>query len=137
MAALSLVFLLIAIVMGSIINPSVLQALGTLGAAICKVYNWLVEVIAGLAALIVAPFFWLVSLFTRLFPPKPKSSASAGQPPKRPRFPVHTPSTFDVIIPFVRIILPILFLLLVFLLICCALPRRRTVPVTSQRHKED
>ncbi len=136
-AALSLVFLLVAIFMGSIINPSFLQALAPIGAAIGKVYNWLVEVVAGLAVLIAAPFFWLVSLFTGLFPPKPKSSASAGQPPKRPRFPVHTPSTFDVIIPFVRIILPILFLLLVFLLIWWALRRRRRVRVTAQRKKED
>lgn len=136
-AALSLVFLLIAIVMSSIINPSFLQALAPIGAAIGKVYNWLVEVIAGLAVLIAAPFFWLVSLFTSLFPPKPKSSASEGQPPKRPRFPVHTPSAIDMIIPFVRIILPMLFLLLVFLLIWWALRRRRRVRVTAQRKKED
>ncbi len=136
-ASLGLLFLLVAILVSSTINPSFIQALAPVGAAIARAYDWLVQAVAGLAVIIATPFFWLVYLFTRLFPPKPKSNPSQGQPPKAPKSAVHAPPEVGALVPFVKIILPILFLLLIFFLIWWALRRRRRVRVRAQRRKGD
>lgn len=136
-ASLGVIFLLVAILVSSTVNPSFIQALAPVGAAIARAYDWLVQVVAGLAVIIATPFFWLVYLFTRLFPPKPKSTTSQGRPPKTPKSPVHTPPDAGALVPFVKIILPILLLLLIFFLIWWALRRQRRVRVRAQQQKGD
>ena len=135
--SLGLIFLFVALVVSNTVNPSILQALAPLGAVIARVYEWLVEVVANLAVLIATPFFWLAYLFTRLFPLKgPNPSRNQGQP-RRTKLPSFHPGSAAGIVPFVKIILPILFLLLVFALIWWALRRRRRVRIRVQRQRED
>ena len=136
-ASLGLIFLLVAILVSSTVNPSFIQALAPVGAAIARAYDWLVGIVADLAVLIATPFFWLLYLFTRLFPPKPKSNTSQGQPPKPPKLPGHPVPEAGALVPFVKIILPVLLLLLIFFLIWWALRRRRRVRVRAQQQKED
>src|SRR5215469_17009419 len=136
-ASLGLLFLLVAILVSSTVNPSFIQALAPVGAAIARAYDWLVQVVADLAVIIATPFFWLVYLFTRFFPPKPKSNTPQGRPPKAPKLPVHAPPEAGALVPFVKIILPVLLLLLIFFLIWWALRRRRRVRVRAQQQKGD
>ena len=136
-ASLGLIFLLVAILVSSTVNPSFIQALAPVGAALARAYDWLVGVVAGLAVIIATPFFWLVYLYTRLFPPKPKSNPSQGRPPKAPKSLVHTPPEAGALVPFVKIILPILLLLLIFFLIWWALRRRRRIRVGAQQQRGD
>src|SRR5260221_2721588 len=136
-ASLGLIFLLVAILVSSTVNPSFIQALAPVGAAIARDIDWFVRIVANLAVLISTPFFWLVYLYTRLFPPKPKSNPSQGQPPKPPKLPGHPVPEAGVLVPFVKIILPVLLLLLIFFLIWWALRRRRRVRVRAQQQKED
>ncbi len=136
-ASLGLLFLLVAILVSSTVNPSFIQALAPVGAAIARAYDWLVGIVADLAVLIVTPFFWLVYLYTRLFPQKPKSNPSQGQPPKAPKLPGHPTPEAGALVPFVKIILPVLLLLLIVFLIWWALRRRRRVRVRAQQQKED
>lgn len=135
--SLGLIFLFVALLVSSTINPSILQALAPLGAVIARVYGWLVEVIASIAVLIATPFFWLAYLFTRLFPPKALSFPRNQGQPGRPKLPSFNPGSAALIVPFVKIILPILLLLLVFALIWWALRRRRRVRISVQRQRED
>ncbi len=135
--SLGLVLFLVAILVSSSVNPSFLQTLAPLGAAIARAYDWLVEVVADVAVIIATPFFWLLYLFTRLFPPKaPGSNTNQGQL-SRPKLPSFTPNSTSAIIPFVKIILPIVILLLIFALIWWTLRRRRRVRIAVQRQKED
>src|SRR5258707_7671010 len=136
-ASLGLLFLLVAILVSSTVNPSFIQALAPLGAAIARAYDWLVGIVAVLEVMIATPFFLLLYLFTRLFPPKPKSNTSQVQPPKPPKLPVHSAPEAGALVPFVKIILPVLLLLLIFFLIWWALRRRRRVRVRAQQQKED
>src|SRR5260221_11598239 len=136
-ASLVLIFLLVAILVSSTVNPSFIQALAPVGAAIARAYDWLVGIVADLAVIIATPFFWLLYLFTRLFPPKPKSNTSQGQPPKPPKLPGHPVPEAGALVPFVKIILPVLLLLLIFFLIWWALRRRRRVRVRAQQQRED
>ncbi len=135
--SLGLIFLFVALLVSSTINPSILQALAPLGAVIAGVYGWLVEVIASIAVLIATPFFWLAYLLTRLFPPKALSFPRNQGQPGRLKLPSFNPGSAALIVPFVKIILPILFLLLVFALIWWALRRRRRVRISVQRQRED
>src|SRR5260370_16154389 len=135
-ASLGLIFLLVAILVSSTVNPSFIQALAPVGVAIARAYDWLVGIVADLAVLIATPFFWLVYLFTRLFPPKPKSNTSQGQPPKPPKLPGHPVPEAGVLVPFVKIILPVLLLLLIFFLIWWALRRRRRGRAWAHQQKE-
>lgn len=136
-ASLGFLFLLVAILVSSTVNPSFIQALAPVGAAIARAYDWLVGIVADLAVIIATPFFWLVYLFIRLFPPKPKSNTSQFQPPKPPKLPAHPTPEAGALVPFVKIILPVLLLLLVFFLIWWALRRRRRVRVRTQQQKGD
>jgi Domain of unknown function (DUF4129) len=134
---LGLVFLFIALLVSSTLNPSFFQSLTPLWTVIGKVYNWLVEVVADLAVLIATPFFWLFYLFTRLFPPKAPSTPNRGSL-KRPVQPAHNPNPdAALILPFVKIILPIVFLLFVFALIWWTLRRLRRIPRRVNRQTQD
>jgi hypothetical protein len=135
--SLGLVFLLIALLVSSAVNPSSLQALAPLGAIIATVYNWLVVAVADLAVLIATPFFWLLYLYTRLFPPKVPVSPQNGVLHKPPKLPAYSPGTPALLVPLVKIILPIVFLLLVFALVWWALRRRRRAGRRINRRDQD
>ncbi len=134
--SLGLALLLIALLVGSTVNPSFLQSLAPLWTALGAVYNWLVVVIAGLAVLIVTPFFWLAYLFTRLFPPGSPRTPKQG-PLRTPKTPAYNPESVALIVPFVKIILPILVLLLVFALLWWTLRRRRRLRSRVNPHNQD
>ena len=135
-AAFGLLILLVTVVVGSVAVPSFLKEIqGPLGVA----YDWLVNVIAYAIVLLVTPLFWLISWFEANHPPRfspihlPKGGVSRFSHPK--------PSTaldsfFIILIPILKVILPIAFILSMLLLIRWALRRRRVQLVAKRRDEE-
>jgi hypothetical protein len=135
-AAFGLLILLVTVVVGSVAVPSFLKEIqGPLGVA----YDWLVNVIAYAIVLLVTPLFWLVSWFEANHPHRiapihfPKGGVSRFSHPK--------PSTaldsfFIILIPMLKVVLPIAFILLMLLLIRWALRRRRVQLVAKRRDEE-
>ncbi len=135
-AAFGLLILLVTVVVSSVAVPSFLKEIqGPLGV----VYDWLVNVIAYTIVLLVTPLFWLISWFEANHPSRiapihlPNGGVSSFSHPK--------PSTaldtfFIILIPILKVVLPIAFILLLLLLIRWAL-RRRRVQLVAKRQDEE
>ena len=135
-ATFGLLILLVTVVVGSVAVPSFLKEIqGPLGVA----YDWFVNVIAYTIVLLVTPLFWLISWFEANHPSRiapihlPNGGVSRFSHPK--------PSTaldsfFIILIPILKVVLPIAFILLLLLLIRWAL-RRRRVQLVAKRQDEE
>ena len=135
-ATFGLLILLVTVVVGSVAVPSFLKEIqGPLGVA----YDWFVNVIAYTIVLLVTPLFWLISWFEANHPSRiapihlPNGGVSRFSHPK--------PSTaldsfFIILIPILKVVLPIAFILLILLLIRWALRRRRVQLVAKRRDEE-
>jgi hypothetical protein len=124
-ASFGVAFLLIAFLIGSTTNPSFLasveHALAVLGVA----YNWLVELVAGIAVIFAIPIFWLISL---IHPSThaPKSANFHSVPPKgKPAITPLDAAFAHTILSILSIVLPLLFIVLMVMLIRWTLRRRR------------
>ncbi|HEX6477957.1 MAG TPA: DUF4129 domain-containing protein [Ktedonobacteraceae bacterium] len=134
---IGLVLLIITLILGSTISPTILRdtlgALAPLGA----VYQGLVWAFAHVAAIIIAPFFWLASWWFSLFPNKfptirqPKGAGTNNH--------VNPPlsSTSPEVILASKIIVPILLLLAIFFLLRWALSHRQRRRIGTQRRSPD
>ena len=134
--SLSVALLLITLLIGGTTNPAFLASVEHALAPLGVVYNWLVELIAGIVVILATPIFWLISF---IHPSK--------QSPKLPNFhkaivtgkPAITPletAFAHTIIQILSIVLPILFILLMVMLIRWTL-RRRRVRKRVNRHNQD
>ena len=135
--SIGLALLVITLILGNTISPTILKdtlgALAPLGA----VYQWLVLALAYVAAVIVTPFFWLASWWFSLFPHKfPTIRTPKGQVINNKIIPPPSNTSPEVILAS-KIILPILLLLAIFFLLRWALLRRRSIRVRTQRRSPD
>jgi Domain of unknown function (DUF4129) len=90
--------------------------------------------LAFVIAILLTPLFWLFSWWFSLFPPqKPHVNAFKGQPPKSKFVPPHGDAVTAAVLPFIKILLPILLLLLAILVIRWALRRRRSHHAARKR----
>jgi hypothetical protein len=135
--SIGLALLLITLLLGSTISPTILKdtlgALAPLGA----IYQWLVSAFALVAAIIVTPFFWLASWWFSLFPNKFPTIRSPQGPGTNKHIIPSLSSTSPEVILASKIIVPILLLLAVFFLLRWALSRRRRIRVGIQRRSPD
>ena len=134
---LGLAFLLFAVLIGGTTNSVLVTNLEHVLAVVGVVYNWLVEIVAGIIVIIVIPIFWLISL---LHPSTGLSKVTRFHLPQS----VTNPSTSTMqeafahtIIPILSIILPILFVALMVLLIRWTLRRRSRVRKRVNRRNQD
>jgi len=132
----SAAILLIALAVGSTANPTFLQQIAIpLGAA----YDWLVGIIAHIIVFLVTPIFWLINLILaghKAQPPTIRLNPLGGVGQTKTHKPQPTPDLFLVLIPILRIALPILFILGVLLLIRWAMRRRRVRVVENKNQDE-
>jgi hypothetical protein len=132
----SAAILLIALVVGSAANPTFLQQIAIpLGA----VYDWLVGIIAHVIVFLVTPIFWLINLILAGHKAQPATirlNPLGGVGRTKTHKPQPTPDLFLVLIPILRIALPILFILGVILLIRWAMRRRRVRVVENKNQDE-
>ena len=127
-----LAILILALLVDSVANPALLQQVAIpLGAA----YDWLIGIIAHLIVFLVTPLFWLINLIFaghKLQSPRIRLNPLGGPGNTRTHKPQATPDLILVLIPILRIALPILFIVGVLLLIRWALRRRRVRMVASK-----
>ena len=128
----SAAILLIALAVGSTASPTFLQELRV---PLSAAYDWLVGVIAHVIVFLVTPIFWLINLI--LSGQKGRSSnirlnPLGGVSQVKAHKPQATPDLFLVLIPILRIAVPILFILGLILLIRWAMRRRRVRMVASK-----
>ena len=135
--SIGLVLLLITLLVGSAVSPTILRdTLGAL-APLGTVYQWLVWAFAHVAAIIIAPFFWLASWWFSLFPNKfPTIRPPKGPGTNKKIIPPVTSTSPEVILA-AKILVPILLLLAVFFLLRWALSQRRRIRVGTQRRSLD
>ena len=127
-----LALVLLALLVGSIANPTLLR---DVQAPLSVAYDWLIGIIAYAIVLLVTPVFWLINLLMaghKIQPPAVHIRIGSVGKIKPPR-PATTPGVILTLIPILKIVIPILFILGVLLLIRWAL-RRRRVHVVANRH---
>jgi hypothetical protein len=128
----SAAILLITLVVGSVANPTFLQGLQV---PLSAAYDWLVGIIAHVIVFLVTPIFWLINLIfagQQLRSPSIRLNPLGGVGKTNTHKPQPTPDLILVLIPILRIALPILFILGLILLIRWALRRRRVRVVASK-----
>jgi hypothetical protein len=127
-----LAILILALLVGNVANPALLQQIAIpLGAA----YDWLIGIIAHIIVFLVTPIFWLINLIfagQQLRSPSIRLNPLGGVGKTNTHKPQPTPDLILVLIPILRIALPILFILGLILLIRWALRRRRVRVVGSK-----
>src|SRR5258706_9848759 len=113
-SSIGLALLLITLLLGSTISPTILKdtlgALAPLGA----IYQWLVSAFAQVAAIIVTPFFWFASWWFSHFPNKFPTIRSPQGPGTNKHIIPSLTSTSPEFILASKIIVPIRLLLAVF-----------------------
>ncbi len=141
--SLGLVLLLVTLVVGLTASPaffsSAVSFLGVVGHALGNAYNWFVTLLADVLVIITTPIFWLVSLISGLFshvaPGTPNQPSNL--PKKQPKVQLSSNTTFDALLPILKVVVPIFLLLLVLGLVWLALRRRRKIPLRLSRLDED
>lgn len=134
--AFGVVIILVTLSVGNIAVPSLLSVIaGPLGAA----YDWLVMLIAHIIVFLTTPLFLLFAWFEAAHPPR----LPTIRPPNggigraiRPKPSPAVDTFFAVLVPFLKVALPILFVLLMLLLIRWAL-RRRRVRIMAKRREDE
>lgn len=125
---------LLALLLGAFVNPTVLigtqHALAPVGLA----YDWLVNVLAHALVFVLTPLFWLFSLIH--VHARPPANPPPPTAPARLRNirPGATPQAILTTIAVLKVVLPILFIALALLLIWWALRRRR---ITLLRRRDE
>jgi hypothetical protein len=124
--AIGIVLLLIAWIVDTVASPTLLlnteRAFSWLG----QVYDWLVQILAVVFVFLATPIFWLFDLYFRLFPQR-KPLQQSGSPKGRLPVAPHGGNGAAALIPIIKILLPLVLLLCVFLLIRWILRNRRRV----------
>lgn len=128
--------LICSLLIGSLASPEFLvqmqHALAFLGLA----YDWIIGVLVNVVVFLLTPLFWLLSpLFTRFqFPNVKLPPLPSSQPLLIKQHPNTPPEIIAAIAAALRVVLPFLFIALIFFLIWLALRRRR---ITLVRRNED
>lgn len=135
--SIGLALLVITLILGTTISPTILRdtlaALAPLGA----VYQWLVSAFAHLAAIIVTPFFWLASWWFSHFPNKFPTIHPPQGPGSNKKIVPPLSSTSPEVVLASKIIVPVLLLLAIYFLLRWALSHRRRRRVGTQRRSLD
>ena len=123
-----LILAIIALLVGTFASPAFLaevqNALSPLGVA----YDWLVNIVAYVIVFLFTPIFWLLSFLHpgSKLPKFPAIRGGVGQG-KGPLPKPAPPEAIVAAIPFIKILLPLLFIVLIIIGIRLALRRRRIV----------
>lgn len=116
-------------------NPALLAQTLQMFQWVSAVYNWLVSAFGVLAVIVTAPLFWLLTWYESLFPPHlpPVSSNPSRHGRTGLTNPAHLSPMPPFIIPFVKVLLPILLLLAAFFLLRWVLRKRRRTRIKARK----
>ncbi|MGI9058933.1 MAG: DUF4129 domain-containing protein [Ktedonobacteraceae bacterium] len=99
-------------------------------------YDAFVRVLATIIVFLVTPLFWLFNWWTARFPPSLPKVPKTGpqhQPPKV----LHVASTTPLLVPILKILVPIVLIILAVIVIRWILRRRRRVQLIARRQREE
>ncbi len=134
-SSLGVVLLVAAWIADTVGNPALLAQTFQLFQWVGVVYNWLIAAFGVLAVIVTAPLFWLLTWYESLFPPHlpPVSPNSSNNGRTGLTNPAHLSALPPFIVPFVRVLIPILLLLAAYLLLRWVLRRRRRTRIKLRK----
>src|SRR6266702_6570163 len=132
---------LTAVLVDTFVSPTIPAAILPILNVLGQAYGWLVGILAAVIVILITPIFWLFDLFINLlhslFPPHgrqiPPHSAAPGSSNSLPS---HT-IAISLIVPFVKILFPILLVVVAILFIRWIMRRRQRVRVIANRRVEE
>ncbi len=137
-AIVGVILFLVAWLVGTTASSTILADTQKISVILLQAYDIITEALAFVIAILLTPLFWLFSWFFSLFPPqKPRTNTFKGPPPKSKFVPHHGDAVTAAILPFIKILLPILLLILAILVIRWALRRRRSPHAARKRRDMD
>lgn len=119
------------------ISPEMQQILNVLGQA----YVWLVGILAAVIVILITPIFWLfdllINLLLSLFPSHKRQTPPPSVAPGSSNYlPPHT-ITIPLLVPFVKILFPILLAVAAIFFMRWTMRRRQRVRITANRRVEE
>jgi hypothetical protein len=138
---LGVILLLIAVLVDTFASPTILVSIQPVLNAVGQAYIWLVGIFAAVIVLVITPIFWLFELLINvlhsLFPSRGQRIPPQPAPPgsSNPLLP-HTIAT-PLIVPFVKILFPVLLAAVVILFIRWIMRRRQRVRIITSRRVEE
>lgn len=134
------ILLITAVLVDVFASPVTMANTQQLFTVLGQAYDWFVGILVTVIAFLVTPLFWLiyllVDLWHTLFPAhaaqNPSSRGKTRTPPSLP----HS-SVVPAIVPFVKILFPVLLLIAAILLMRWIVRRRRRVRVIANRRIEE
>ena len=133
---LGVILLLIAVLVDTLANPTITADIQPLLNVLGQAYSWLAGILAAAIVLIVTPVFLLlellINLLHSLFPSNGRQLPPAAPRPRNLNLPPQTIGA-PLIVPFVKILLPILLAIAVILFIRWIVRRPRRVRLITSR----
>jgi Domain of unknown function (DUF4129) len=129
---------LITWLIGTTASSAILAETQILASLLFQAYIVITQAVAFVIAILLTPIFWLFSWWFSLFPPKaPRVNLPKG-PPRRSIFaPPHSDAITAAILPFIKILIPLLLLVAAVLIIRWIVRRRRSPQATGKRRNLD
>ncbi|MFL5628580.1 MAG: DUF4129 domain-containing protein [Ktedonobacteraceae bacterium] len=128
-----IVLLITAWIVDVLASPAILTDIQQMFNVLGQVYDWFISIVALVCVFLATPLFWLFEWWTTLFPPKLPPTVT-GKPRARllNHVPPHT-QQIAAVVPFVKILLPILLIVFAVLLVRWIVRHRRRVRLATNR----
>ena len=132
-------FFIIALLVGTTASSAILAETQQLSSVLAQLYDVLTQALAYVIVILVTPIFWLISwLFSLLPHHASRVNLPKGQAPQHQRIvPSHADAITAAIIPFIKIIIPVLLVVLAIIIIRWVVRRRRDLRATGKRKGAD
>ena len=100
-------------------------------------YDAFVQVLATIIVFLATPLFWLFKWWAARFPPNLPKVPKTGPPHQPPRGVFHAAPTTPLLVPSLKILVPIVLIILAVIVIRWILRRKRRVQLTARRQREE
>jgi hypothetical protein len=130
-----IIMLLTAWIVDLAASPTILRNTQQLFNILGRCYDWLVNILALVFAVLAAPLFLLIDWGLTRFPLKFPTLAPANTRGRPPHVLPHDNSITPIIVPFLHILLPVLLIVVAVFLLRWTLQRRRRVRVAMSRRR--
>lgn len=133
-AIVGITLFLITWLIGTTASSAILAQTQIIASILLQAYDVITQTVAFVIAILVTPLFWLFSWWFSLFPPKPPRVNIPNRPPQKSKFvPPHNDAITAAVLPFIKIIIPILLLVAAVLIVRWIVRRRRTHQASGKR----
>ncbi|HYU72351.1 MAG TPA: DUF4129 domain-containing protein [Ktedonobacteraceae bacterium] len=135
------ILLLTAVLVDTFASPTIPADIQPILNVLGQAYGWLVGILAAVIVILITPIFWLfdllINLLHSLFPSHGQQiPPHAGAPRSSISLPPHT-IAIPLIVPFVKILFPVLLVVVAILFIRWIMRRRQRVRIIANRRVEE